>query len=81
MAATTKDVPRPYGRGTSFVVSFVFALNNVNVVAVATTLVLHVGVIGHVPRQSLLMFSRRSCQGAFALRTLAGQGGLGAARP
>ena len=51
MAATTEEVPRPYGRSTSSVVSFVLALNRVNVVAVTTILVLHVGVIGHhVPR-------------------------------
>ena len=38
------------GRATSFVVSFVLALNMVNVVAVTTVLVSHVGVIGyHVP--------------------------------
>ena len=41
-----------FGRATSFVVSFVLALNRVNIVAVTTLLVLHVGVIGHpVPRQ------------------------------
>ena len=45
MAATTKEVARPYGRATSFVVSFVLALNTVNVVAVTTILVLHVSVI------------------------------------
>ena len=40
-----------FGRATSFVVSFVLALNRVNIVAVTTILVLHVGVIGHhVPR-------------------------------
>ena len=32
-----------FGRATSFVVSFVLALNKVNIVAVTTTLVLHVG--------------------------------------
>ena len=36
-----------FGRATSFVVSCVLALNRVNVVAVTTILVLHVGVIGH----------------------------------
>ena len=52
---------RPYGRGTSFVVSFVLALNMVNVVAVTTILVLHVGVIGyHVPRHYDFMFPRRA---------------------
>ena len=35
------------GRATSFVVSFVLALNRVNVVAVTTILALHVGAIGH----------------------------------
>ena len=39
------------GAATSFVVSFVLALNRVNILAVTTILVLHVGVIGHhVPR-------------------------------
>ena len=38
-------------RATSFVVSFVLALNRVNIVAVTTILVLHVSVLGqHVPR-------------------------------
>ena len=61
LAATTKEVPRPYGRGTSFVVSFVLALNRVNVVAVTTILVLHVGLIGHhVPCHYDFMFPRRS---------------------
>ena len=32
-----------FGRATSFVVSFVVALNKVNIVAVTTILVLHVG--------------------------------------
>ena len=32
-----------FGRATSFVVSFVLALNKVNIVAVTTILVLHVG--------------------------------------
>ena len=35
------------GRATSFVVSFVLCLNRVNIVAITTILVLHVGVIGH----------------------------------
>ena len=61
MAATTEEVPRPYGRGTSSVVSFVMALNRVNVVAVTTILVLHVGVIGHhVPCRYDFMFPSRS---------------------
>ena len=61
LAATTEEVPRPYGRGTSSVVSFVLALNRVNVVAVTTILVLHVGVIGHhVPCHYDFMFPRRS---------------------
>ena len=34
-------------RATSFVVSFLLALNRVNIVVVTTILVLHVGVIGH----------------------------------
>ena len=46
-----KRVGAAFGRATSFVVSFVLALNRVNIVAVTTILVLHVGVIGHhVPR-------------------------------
>ena len=50
-----------FGRLTSFVVSFVLALNRVNIVAVTTTLVLHVGVIGHhVPRHLGFMFLLRS---------------------
>ena len=32
-----------FGRATSFVVSFVLALNRINVVAITTILVLHVG--------------------------------------
>ena len=40
-----------FSHATSFVVSCVLALNKVNVVAVTTILVLHVGVIWrHVPR-------------------------------
>ena len=39
MAATTEDVPRPYGRGTSSVVSFVVAMNRVDVVALVVDLV------------------------------------------
>ena len=46
LAATTKEVARPYGRATSFVVSFVLALNRVNIVAVNAILVLHVGKTG-----------------------------------
>ena len=42
---------KAFGRATSFVVSFVLALNRVNIVAVTTILVLPVGVIGrHDPR-------------------------------
>ena len=39
MAATTKEVPRPYGRGTSSVVSFVVAMNRVDVVDLVVDLV------------------------------------------
>ena len=39
MAATTEEVPRPYGRGTSSVVSFVVAMNRVDVVALVVDLV------------------------------------------
>ena len=50
-----------FGRATSFVVSFVLALNRVNITAVTTTLVLHVGLIGHHgARHESFMFSRRS---------------------
>ena len=50
-----------FGRATSFVVSFVLALNRVNVVAVTTILVLQVCVIGHhVPCHYDFMFPRRS---------------------
>ena len=54
------------GRATSFVVAAngrylcILALNRVNIVAVTTILVLHVGVIGHhVPRHYGFMFPRR----------------------
>ena len=36
-----------FGRAAPFVVSFVLALNKVNIVAITTILILHVGVIGH----------------------------------
>ena len=39
MAATTEEVPRPYGRGTSSVVSFVVAMNRVDVVDLDVDLV------------------------------------------
>ena len=39
MAATTEDVPRPYGCGTSSVVSFVVAMNRVDVVDLVVDLV------------------------------------------
>ena len=39
MAATTEEVPRPYGRGTSPVVSFVVAMNRVDVVDLVADLV------------------------------------------
>ena len=61
LAATTKELPRLDGHGTSFVVFFVLAVNWVNVVAVTAMLVLHVGVIGHrVPCHYVFMFPRRS---------------------
>ena len=40
-----------FGRATCFVVSFVLALNRVNIVAVTTILVLYVGVILHHVRR------------------------------
>ena len=47
--------------GTSSMVSCVLALDRVNVVAVTTILVLHVGVVGHhVPCHYDFMFPRRS---------------------
>ena len=39
MAATTEEVPRPYDRGTSSVVSFVVAMNRVDVVELVVDLV------------------------------------------
>ena len=39
MAATTEEVPRPYGRGTYSVVSFVVAMNRVDVVDLVVDLV------------------------------------------
>ena len=39
MAATTEEVPRPYGRGTSSVVSFVVAMNRADVVDLVVDLV------------------------------------------
>ena len=39
LAATTEEVPRPYGRGTSSVVCFVVAMNRVDVVALVVDLV------------------------------------------
>ena len=39
MAATTEEVPRLYGRGTSSVVSFVVAMNRVDVVELVVDLV------------------------------------------
>ena len=38
MAATTEEVPRPYGLGTSSVVSFVVAMNRVDVVELVVDL-------------------------------------------
>ena len=38
MAATTEEVPQPYGRGTSSVVSFVVAMNRVDVVELVVDL-------------------------------------------
>ena len=48
MAATTEQVPRPYGRGTSTVVSFVVATNRVDVVDLVVDLVdvnLHIDLV------------------------------------
>ena len=39
MAATTEEVPRTYGRGTSSVVSFVLAMNRVDGVELVVDLV------------------------------------------
>ena len=47
LAATKKKVGAAFGRATSLVVSLVLVLNTVNIVAVITILVFHVGVIGH----------------------------------
>ena len=48
MAATTEEVPRPYGHRTSSVVSFVVAMNSVDVVELVVDLVdvdLDVGLV------------------------------------
>ena len=53
--------PLPQKRCRGLMVSFVLALNRINVVAVTIKLVLHIGVIGrHVPCHYELMFPRRS---------------------
>ena len=39
MAATTEEMPRPYGRGTSSVLSFAVAMNRVDVVDLVVDLV------------------------------------------
>ena len=39
MAATREEVPRPYGRGTSSVVSFVVAINRVDAVDLVVEIV------------------------------------------
>ena len=39
MAATTEEVPRPYGRGTSSVVFFVVAMNTVDIIDLLVDLV------------------------------------------
>ena len=76
-----------FGRATSFVVSFVSALNRMNVIAVTTIIVVHVGMVGyHVPRQSWFMFlvrAMRACVqgGPGAMPPSKGSGGaFGAAR-
>ena len=61
------------GRGTSFVVSFVWALNRVNVVAVTRIHVSYVGVIGrHVPCHYDFMFPRRSYHARLRARAVRG---------
>ena len=76
MAASIKEVARPYGCATSFVVAFVLALSSVNVVAVTTILVLHVGVIGHhVPCHYDFMFPRRAYNARLRARVQGGSGG------
>ena len=53
--------------------SFVLAFNRVNVVAVTTILVLHVGVIGHhVPCHYDFMFPRRSYHARLRARGVQG---------
>ena len=52
MAATTEEVPRPYGRSTSSVVSFVVAMNRGDVVDLVVDLVdvdLDVDLVDVVP--------------------------------
>ena len=59
MAATTDEVPRPYGRGTSSVVSFVVAMNRVDVVDLVVDLVdvdLDVGLVDVVSLSSGCIF-------------------------
>ena len=48
MAATSEEVPRPYGRGTSSVVSFIVAMNRVDVGELVVDLVdvnLHIDLV------------------------------------
>ena len=78
MATTTKEVARPYGCATSFVVSFVLAVNRMNVVAVTTILVVHVGVIEqHVPCHYDFMFPRHSYHARLRARRVQGPCPLG----
>ena len=66
-----------FGRATSFVVSFVLALNGVNIVAVATILVFHVGNgrSEHVRLDIMFRAVRASCSLAVrAMRACAQEG-------
>ena len=97
LAATTKEVPRPYGRGTSFVVSFVLALNRVNVVEMTFGVdgpKIRLTRVDHVPCHYDFMFPRRSYHARLHARGVPGalpplrgvsppgkQGGLGGGTP
>ena len=74
-----------FGRATSFVVSFVLALNKVDIVAVTTILVLHVssGRSEHVCLDTMFLASRASSSLAVrAMRACAqGRSGLGRLAP
>ena len=79
---TTKEVARPKAaspllwwqpQAATFVILCILALNRMNIVAVTTIRVLHVGVIGHhVPRHSGFTFPRRSGNARLRARAAGG---------